>query len=172
MEQKGTQDGKPNSSLLSLFKLDRVVPKTSACVTNLWLPKISGSSLVATRNAETSASAKPLQSCLTLCDPMDCSLPGSLSMGFSGQEYQSGLPFPSPGNVPNPGIKPSSPTLAGRFFTTSATWEAHGDQQCVCILPRGPLWAPEHTAACRRRVQGVRMRVQLSKDSSVGIPPP
>ena len=39
-----------------------------------------------------------------------------LSMGFSGQEYWSGLPFPSPGDFPNPGIKPTSPTLTGRFF--------------------------------------------------------
>ena len=37
--------------------------------------------------------------------------PGSLSVGFSSQEYWSGLPFPSPGDFPNPGIKPQSPTL-------------------------------------------------------------
>ena len=54
-----------------------------------------------------------------------------LSLGFSRQEYWSGLPFPSPGALPDPGIKPaspSSPALAGRFFTTSATLllgEAH-----------------------------------------------
>ena len=51
------------------------------------------------------------QSCLTLCDPMDCSLPGSSIMGFPRQEYWNGLPFPSPGNLPNPGIEPESPTL-------------------------------------------------------------
>ena len=48
-----------------------------------------------------------------------------LSMGFSRQEYWSGLPFPPPGDL-NPGIKPEShmsPTLAGKFFTTSTTWE-------------------------------------------------
>ena len=48
-------------------------------------------------------------------------------MGFSWQEFWSGLPFPSPGDLPNPGIKPASPlspALAGGFFTTSATWEA------------------------------------------------
>ena len=46
-----------------------------------------------------------------------------LSMQFSRQEYSSGLPFPLPGDLPNPGIKPASlmsPALAGRFFTTSA----------------------------------------------------
>ena len=49
-----------------------------------------------------------------------------LSMGFPRHEYWSGLPFPSPGNLPDPGIKPVllvSPILAGGFFTTSATWK-------------------------------------------------
>ena len=41
-----------------------------------------------------------------------------LSMGFSRQEYWSGLPFPSPGNLPDPGIEPTSPAFARRFFTT------------------------------------------------------
>ena len=39
-----------------------------------------------------------------------------LSMGFSRQEYWSGLPFPSPGNLPDPRIEPASPALAGGFF--------------------------------------------------------
>ena len=50
-----------------------------------------------------------------------------LSMGCSRQKYWSGLPFPSPGDLPNPGIKPTTlecPMLAGGFFTTSTTWEA------------------------------------------------
>ena len=41
-----------------------------------------------------------------------------------GKKYWSGLPFPPPGDLPGPGIEPASPALAGRFFTTSATWEA------------------------------------------------
>ena len=51
-----------------------------------------------------------------------------LSMGFSRQEYWSGLPCPPPGDLLDPGIKPMSSmslVLAGKFFTTSATWEAH-----------------------------------------------
>ena len=40
------------------------------------------------------------------------------SMGFSRQEYWSGLPFLSPEDLPDPGIEPESPALAGRFFTT------------------------------------------------------
>ena len=41
-----------------------------------------------------------------------------LSIGFSRQEYWSGLPFPSPGDLPDSRIKPTSPALAGGFFTT------------------------------------------------------
>ena len=48
-----------------------------------------------------------------------------LSMGFPRQEYCSGLPFPSPGDLPNTGLKPMSPALAGRFLTNRLTWEAH-----------------------------------------------
>ena len=55
-----------------------------------------------------------VQSCPTLWDPMDY----SLSMGFSRQEYWSGLPFPSPGDLPNPGIKPRSPTLQADALTS------------------------------------------------------
>ena len=47
------------------------------------------------------AAAKSLQSCLTLCDPLDSSPPGSSSLGFSRQEHWSGLPFPSPEIRPN-----------------------------------------------------------------------
>ena len=60
---------------------------------------------------------------------MDCSPPGTsvleapLSIEFSQQEYQSGLPFPSPRHLPTPGIEPPSPALAGRFSTTEP-WEA------------------------------------------------
>ena len=50
--------------------------------------------------------------------------------GFSRQEYWGGLPFPSPEDLPDPGIKPASlmsPALAGRFFTTHTTW----DTECL-----------------------------------------
>ena len=52
----------------------------------------------------------------------------SPSMGFSRQEYWSRLPFPSPGDIPDPEIKPVSPALAGRFFTTEPP-EKHS---CSC----------------------------------------
>ena len=47
-----------------------------------------------------------------------------LSMELSRQEYWSGFPLPSPGDLPNPGIESVSPALTGRFFTTGTTWEA------------------------------------------------
>ena len=46
-----------------------------------------------------------------------------LSMGFPRQEYWSGLPFPSPGDLPDPGIEYVSPTLAGGFYTTESPGE-------------------------------------------------
>ena len=52
------------------------------------------------------------QSCPTLCDPMDCSLPGFSIYGiFQARVLESRLPFPSPGDLPNTGIEPRSPTL-------------------------------------------------------------
>ena len=72
--------------------------------------------------------AKLLQSCSILCAMLGTvSRQAPLSMGFSRQEYWSGLPSPPPGDLPDPGIKPASlmsPVLAGRFFTTSTPWEA------------------------------------------------
>ena len=70
------------------------------------------------------------QSCPTLCDPMDYIV--HQAPPSSRQEYWSGLPFPSPGNLPDPGIEsksPASPELAGRVFTT----EPPGNSIWVCV---------------------------------------
>ena len=56
-------------------------------------------------------------------------------MGFSGQEYWSGLAFPPPGGLPDPGIKPESPALAGAFFTTESPEKSHE------IAESGPIEA-------------------------------
>ena len=71
-----------------------------------------------------------------------------LSMGFSRQEYWSGLSCPPPGELPNQGTEPAclmSPALAGRFFTTSATWEAHppsfyGEAEIISPLFLNESW--------------------------------
>ena len=49
---------------------------------------------------------------------MNCSLPGSPALGISQASNWSELPFPPPEDLPDPGIEPESPALAGGFFTT------------------------------------------------------
>ena len=68
---------------------------------------------------------------LTLCDPTDCSGQVPLFMGVSRQEYWSGLPFPSPGDLLNPGMEPTSfesSALAGGFLTTKSYIDVEGKQ--------------------------------------------
>ena len=78
------------------------------------------------------------QSCLTLCNPVDTHQT-PLSLGFSRQEHWSGLPFPPPGHLPDPGLEHTSllsSALAGRFFTTAPsgkppkTWGSF-----ICMIP-------------------------------------
>ena len=68
--------------------------------------------------------AKSCQSCLTLCDPMDHSLPGSSVHGILQARTLDGLPRPPPGNLPDPVVEPESPALVGEFLTISTPWEA------------------------------------------------
>ena len=69
------------------------------------------------------------QLCPTLCRPHGLQPhQAPLPMEFSRQGYWSGLPFPPPGDLPNPGIKSTSsvsPAMAVGFFTTNAIWEAY-----------------------------------------------
>ena len=82
-----------------------------------------------------------LLTCLCVCSaasnsfetPCTVAHQAPLSMGFFQREYWSGLPFPSPGDLPDPGIKltsSASPALAGRFFAT----EPEGKSQWTCLL--------------------------------------
>ena len=64
------------------------------------------------------------QLCLTLCDLMDCSPPGSSAHGILQQEYWSGLPCPPLGNLPNPGIIPGFPVLQEDSFQSEPSREA------------------------------------------------
>ena len=70
------------------------------------------------------------QSCLTLCNPWTVGHQASLSMGFSRQEYWSGLPSPSPGAISDLGIKPSSPSLQ----TDSLPSEPTGKPLCINLI--------------------------------------
>ena len=64
--------------------------------------------------------------CPTLCNPMDCMAP--LSMEFSRQEYWSGLPFPSPEDLPDPGIEPRSPTLQADSLQSEPPWKPYTEE--------------------------------------------
>ena len=92
--------------------------------------------------------AKSLQSCPTLCDPMDCSLTASSVHRISRQEYWNGLPYPPPGDLLGPEIEPASlmsPALAGGFSTTSINWESERKlkvpQSCPTLRPH-VLYSP------------------------------
>ena len=77
---------------------------------------------------------------------MDCSRLGSSVSGidFPGENTGEGFPFPSPGDLPDPGIETESPALAGGFFTTEPSGKPHKTlHQCTCLekvqLSEGPL---------------------------------
>ena len=104
------------------------------CSSNCWFNSLAWSNAAPHPPASSESSfsaicvhAKSLQSCPTLCDPMDCNLLGSSVYGMCRQKYWSGLPCPPPGDLPVLGIKPTSlgsAALAGpTFFPSSATWE-------------------------------------------------
>ena len=86
---------------------------------------------------------KPLSRVWLFATPWTVSYHAPLSMGFSRQEYLSGLPFPSPGHLPGPGIKPGSPTLQADALTS----EPPGKPRYIigsCYITqggqRGALW--------------------------------
>ena len=86
--------------------------------------------------------------CLTLCDSMNCSPSGSSVHGIFQQEYWSGLPFPSPGGLSDPGIEPTSSALAGRCFSTEPPWKPvtfHELPQKTQMQPPNWLIYPELT---------------------------
>ena len=77
------------------------------------------------------------QSCPTLCDPMDCSPPGSSVRGILLGRILEQVTIPPPGSLPNPGIEPMSlrsPAVGGIFFTMSTTCKAciSGYWKCLC----------------------------------------
>ena len=68
-------------------------------------------------NQEGTSGGLVAKSCLTLAASWTVARQAPPSLGFSRQEYWSGLPFPSPGDLPNPGIKPRSPALQADILT-------------------------------------------------------
>ena len=101
--------------------------------------------------SESEVESEVAQSCPTLCYPMEYSPPVSSVHGIFRQEYWSGLPFPSPGDLPNPGIEPSSPALQ----VDSLPAEPQGKPICWHRLPGLP-WATSK-AGCGRLCPGVHL---------------
>ena len=74
--------------------------------------------------------AKALQPCLTLCDPVDCSPPGSSVHGIIQARILEWVAIPLPEDLPNPGIEPSS-ALASGFFTTEPPGKPQEEMKCL-----------------------------------------
>ena len=106
------------------------------------------------------------QSCPTLCNSTHYSPPGSSVHGFSRQEYWSGLPFPSPGDFPDPGIEPGVSCTAGRFFTIWATREAPS------LTTPSPYWPkPAWNAPSLRKSSQSQWSYSFSNHISFGNSP-
>ena len=87
--------------------------------------------------------------CPILATPWTVAHWAPLSMGFPSQEYWSGFPFPSPGDLPNPGTKPESPALACRFFTLSHQESPWTSIISVQSLSHVQLFVIPRIAACQ-----------------------
>ena len=109
------------------------------------------------------------QLCPTLCNPMDCSIQASPSMGFSRQEYWSGLPFPSPGDLPDSGIEPRSPAYYRQLLYqlsyqgTLGLWAGY-------IVTRGEIMA--HPDWCLESVVPFILNSVHLADSLLSVLPP
>ena len=106
---------------LSFYEMSRVgesITETGRSLVASLVARSGGSGME--RDGDGESESEVTQSCPTVCDPMDCSLSGFSIHGFFfffRQEYWSGLRFPSPGDLPDPGIKPPSSAIAGKFDT-------------------------------------------------------
>ena len=110
--------------------------------------------------------AKLLQSCPALCNAMIVANQAPLSMGFPRQGHWRGLPFPSPGDLPDPGITPMSfmsLALASGFLTTSMTWEAQIGIQITTVFGKKKGEASEVQNVIKGSVMGEVLNWKMAK---------
>ena len=100
----------------------RKLNQVSSCPSRFYLP-----------NKNSSAVLRHFSHVRLFATPRTVACQSPMSMGFFRQEYWSGLPFPSPGNLSNPGFKPVSPALAGGFVTTELPGKPQLGWLCVCV---------------------------------------
>ena len=91
----------------------------------------------------------------TLLRPHGLVCQAPLSMGFPRQEYWSGLPFPSSGDLPNQGIKPESPALQGRFFTI----EPPGNIQYMVVITMSFIVSTFSSCSSKKKTSGCYTQV-------------
>ena len=106
--------------------------------------------------------------CLTLATPWTVACWAPLSVEFSRQKYQSGLLCPPPGDLPDPGIETeslTSPALAGRFFTTGATWM--GEARCSTKYPLRIIYLLALTLLHWERCAHISLQKAIRNDSLV-----
>ena len=124
-----TSNKYPSVLTLSIHKALCLLKNVSSEMINflksLRLPKPVIILSVGSQNVKSEVS----QSCPTLFNPIDGSLRAFPSTGFSRQEYRSGLPFPSPGDLPDSGIEPRSPALQADSLLTELQGKSMGHHE-------------------------------------------
>ena len=129
-------DSSPGDRILARFCFTsptHCLPDTLPFLSLYWTSPMSITYCPAEKKVKVKVKMVIAQLCLTLCDPMDCSLPGSSVHEILQARILEWVAItPPPGVLPDPGIEPTSlrsPELAHGFFTTSTTWEA---PSCCC----------------------------------------
>ena len=111
------------------------------------------------------------QLCTTICNPMNCSTPGSSVHGIFRQVHWSKLPFPTSGDLPNPGLADGSPALADGFFTTEPPGYNNSTFSSVQSLSCVRLFATAWTAACQTSLSITNSRSLLKLMSIESVMP-
>ena len=101
------------------------------------------------------------KTCLTLCDPMHCGLPSFSLMGFPGQEYWGWLPFASPEDLPDPGIKPRLLHWPDGFFATEPPGQPTRWRECSAFLTFSTIRCFHHGVKEWKKQETLRFATQI-----------